>query len=127
MPRRLSPFCFNANETRRPLQPPRLLAILADATQTRSEPVTDDSTIREELEKLGANGLALETLLFALMSEIQRSRLLDGAALTRVFDQADDTLTATALNLGAQAPPEYITRALKAVEEFRSEFGLSET
>ena len=83
--------------------------------------------IREELERLGANGLALETLLFALMSEIQRSRLLDGAALTRVFDQADDTLTATALNLGAQAPPEYITRALKAVEEFRSEFGPSET
>ena len=87
----------------------------------------DDPTIRAELERLSANGLALETLLFTLMSETQRSRLLDDAALARVFDQADDTLTATAMKLGNQAPPEYITRALKMVQEFRSGFGLGET
>jgi len=83
-----------------------------------------DKDVRDEFEKQGSHGLALEQLLFALMSEIQRSHLLAEAALSRVFDQAEDALTATALHLGAQSPPEYVTRALKIVTEIRSEFGL---
>src|SRR5438270_9046470 len=49
-------------------------------TQTQ-EASRMDKDVRDEFEKQGSHGLALEQLLFALMSEIQRSHLLAEAAL----------------------------------------------
>jgi hypothetical protein len=85
-----------------------------------------DEDVSRELWAQAATGLALETLLFSLLLALQRSRVLDTAALARLFDQAEDTCTATALKLGPQAPPEYATGALKIVTELRSQLGLSE-
>ena len=62
--------------------------------------------------------LLLENVLFSLLSE--RSGILDAAAVRRLFDQAEDTLTATAMKLGSQAPPEFCTGALQIVEQMRS-------
>jgi len=83
-----------------------------------------DDDVLQELWARASQGLALETLLFSLFSELQRSGVLDAAAFSRVFDQAEDTLTATALKLGKQAPPKYSTGALQIVEQIRTEFGL---
>jgi hypothetical protein len=61
-----------------------------------------DDDVRRELEAQGARLLALETVLFCLLCELQRPGQLSNAALNRLFDQADDTLTAVTLQLGSQ-------------------------
>lgn len=84
-----------------------------------------DPIIERELWARAAQGLALENVLFSLLSELERSGILDAAAFRRLFDQAEDALTATAMKLSSQAPPEYATGALQIVEQMRSEFGVS--
>src|SRR5262249_23916251 len=49
--------------------------------------------------------------LFSLISELERFGILDAAAFRRLFDQAEDALTVTAMKLGSQAPPEFCTGA----------------
>lgn len=83
----------------------------------------DEDTLRE-LWARAAQGLALETLLFALLSELERSGVLNAAAFARMFDQAEDTLTATAMKLGSKAPPNYGTDALQVIEQIRAQFGV---
>jgi hypothetical protein len=86
-----------------------------------------DPIVERELWAQAAKGLALENLLFSLLSELQRSGVLDAAAFGRLLDQAEEALTATAMKLGSQAPPEYGTGALKIVEQIRANFGLPKT
>src|SRR5262249_35053554 len=71
----------------------RLFGILEGATQSegRSErygsaPMDDD--VRREFEAQAAQILALETVLFCLLCELQRSEQLSNAALNSLFDQA---------------------------------------
>jgi hypothetical protein len=85
-----------------------------------------DDDVSRELWARATQGLAIETLLFALLSELQRSGVLDAGTFSRLFDQAEDICTATALKLGPQAPPEYATGALKIVSEIRTQLSLSE-
>jgi len=63
--------------------------------------------------------------LFSPLSEQELSGILDAAAFRRLFNQAEDTLTATAMKLGSQAPPEFCTGALQIAEQMRSEFGVA--
>ena len=86
-----------------------------------------DPVVEHELWARAAQALAMESLLFSLLSELQRSGVLDSAAFGRLFDQNEDTLTATAMKLGSQAPPEYGAGALKIVEQIRANFGLPKT
>jgi hypothetical protein len=49
-----------------------------------------DADVRQELWARAAQGIALENVLCSLLSELERSRILDAAAFTRLFDQAED-------------------------------------
>jgi hypothetical protein len=86
-----------------------------------------DDDVRRELEVQGAQILALETVLFCLLCELQRSEQLSSAALNSLFDQADDTLTAVTLQLGNQMPPEFVTRAMKILERIRPNLCLAKS
>lgn len=84
-----------------------------------------DEDSRREFEAQGAQLMAIETVLFALLSELQRIRRLGDRSLHNVFDQAEDTITAAATAKNAsQAPQGYHAKALKIVTEIRAQLGL---
>jgi len=84
----------------------------------------DKETRREFEATIGAQRLAMEVILFSLFSELERLGVLTQPSLQRIFDQADDTLIASALQLGDKAPPEYVTRAMQIVEQIRAQLGI---
>lgn len=71
----------------------------------------------EAIQHMGAENIALQTLLVALMDQLVASGHKDIAK--GAFDRADKTLETAVIAMGDKSPPWYTRRALEVLEQFR--------
>jgi hypothetical protein len=70
-----------------------------------------------EIERLAAETLALQTVLFGLLFHLQRGT---PDPIRKTLDEAADLVESQAIRYGKAASPEHIVKALSIIEEMRA-------
>ena len=77
----------------------------------------DDNELQVAVQHMGAENIALQTLVMGLMQQLTKSGHRDIAE--GAFDYADQALESAVIALGKNSPPWYSRRALEILEQFR--------
>lgn len=71
----------------------------------------------DEIRRLGAENIALQTLVIGLMHELSGSG--QGGIAKGAFEKADQALEIAIMALGDRASPEYARHAMESLEQLR--------
>ncbi|WP_066560371.1 hypothetical protein [Croceicoccus bisphenolivorans] len=71
----------------------------------------------DEIRRLGAQNIALQTLVIGLMHELSGSG--QGEIARGAFEKADQAMEIAILSLGDRASPEYARQAMESLEQLR--------
>lgn len=71
----------------------------------------------DEIRRLGAENIALQTLVIGLMHELSESG--QGGIAKGAFEKADQALEIAIMALGDRASPEYARHAMESLEQLR--------
>jgi hypothetical protein len=76
---------------------------------------------KQAIDGLSAETFAHETLLFALFARMLKSNPASRPELADVFDAAASFIEERAISLGVKASPNHLVKALKIVEDLRTQ------
>ncbi|WP_144098460.1 hypothetical protein [Croceicoccus sediminis] len=71
----------------------------------------------DEIRRLGAENVALQTLVIGLMHALSESGR--GGIAADAFEKADQAMEIAILSLGDRASPEYVRHAMESLEQMR--------
>jgi hypothetical protein len=74
----------------------------------------------QEIAALGAETLALQSILTNVLLQLGKEDLIIGLAIRRGFDDAANEIENLAIQLGKAARPDHVIKAVRVIEELRT-------